>query len=635
MAADVLAYHSNLASNGVNSNETILTRSNVNEATFGKLFEVPVDGQVYAQPLVERGVDITTGPSPGIHDVVFVATENDSVYAIDADAATPTVLWQRSFLTSGLPGATSIVPVPQADVGGSIGPEVGITGTPVIDKALNTLYAVAKTKETVSGVAHYVQRLYAISLSDGTNVVAPFLIGDTTGANTNNTPIYVYGSGDGSVTDPYNGTGKLVVQFNALRENERVALTLVGGVVYAGWASPGDITPYHGWIVGWNAATLALVGVFNSTPNGTEGGIWQSGGSLPSDGTHLFFETGNGTFDGSNGTTGNVPPAPGPVTGLDAKGFPAEGDYGDSFVKLGLDPTTTPTHQNTNGWGLKVRDYFTPFDQAYLSSGDRDLGSGGPVVLPNAVGSAAHLRLLVGAGKTGTIYLVDRDNMGKFGTTDNVVQELGGQISGMFSTPAFRGHLLYFVGQTGAAKTFSIANAAMSTTPTSQSADSFGYPGSTPSISSNGSLNGIVWDIDRATDQLRAYSSASYATELYTSAQAPNQRDALPAVVSFVVPTVANGRVFVGTGGGGTNNDLVVYGLLGPSTAATKLRRLGFRRQSLWQDPSPSPPRIRRGSQARPGAGRWTRSLAYTTATFTQWIGGSESKRQLHSSPPS
>jgi hypothetical protein len=571
LATDVLMYHDGPTSTGSNPGETQLTPSNVNSSTFGKLFQVQLDGQVYAQPLVATGVNITTGASPGIHDVVFAATENDSLYAIDADSASGQILWQRSFLTSGLPGATSITPVPIADVGGSIAPGVGITGTPVIDKGTNTLYVIAKTKETVGGVGHYVQRIYAVNMSDGTNQAAAFLIGDTTGSNTNNTPVYVYGSGDGSVIDPYNGTGEPVVQFNALKENERVALSLDGGVVYAGWASPGDISPYHGWLIGFDASTLALKGVFNTTPNGGLGGIWQSGGSISTDGTYLYFQVGNGTFDGNNGATGNVTTAPGPVTGLDANGFPVDGDYGDSFLKVGLDPSTTPTHQNLNGWGLKVVDYFSPTNQSYLNATDLDVGSGGPMLLPSSVGSVAHPDLLLGGSKAGTVYLIDRNNMGKFGTTDDVVQEVTGQFTGVYATAAYSGDLIYLVGPNGSAETFSIADGAMSPTPVSQSPDSFGYPGSTPSLSSNGSLggiNGIVWDIDRGTNELRAYSGVSYANELYNSNQAPNGRDFLGSAVTFSVPTVANGRVFVGTAGGESSTDLVVYGIISPPGAA-------------------------------------------------------------------
>jgi hypothetical protein len=575
LSTNVLSYHNDVASTGQNLDETQLTPANVNASDFGKLFQVQVDGQVYAQPLVDTGVNITTGDNQGIHDVVFVATEHDSLYAIDASSPNGVILWQTSFLNSGLPGATSITPVPATDVSGDSGvlPEIGITGTPVIDSSTNTLYVVATTKEIVSGVAHYVERLHAINLSDGTDSIAPLLLGDTvyngaTNSYTINTSIYVYGSGAGSVTDPYNGTGEQVVQFNAMRQLQRPGLTLSNGMLYLAFGSNGDVNPAHGWLVGVDPVSLAIVGVLNTTPNGNLGSIWQSGDRVASDGTYLYFETGNGTFDGQNGTSGNTAPAPGPVTGLDANGFPVDGDYGDSFVKVAVDPTSTPTQQNIDGWGLKVVDYFTPFDQEYLQSDlDLDLGSGGPLILPDSVGSTAHPNLLVGGGKEGIIYLVDRDNMGKFGTTNNVVQEVNAQAP-IYDTPAYYNNTIYYVPISGAAEAYSISNGQMSTAPTSTSPDVFGYPGSTPSISANGSTDGIVWDVDRGTDELRAYNSDSYATELYNSDQAGN-RDSLGPAVKFGVVTVANGYVYVGTSSTNPNNDLVVYGEVPlPATAA-------------------------------------------------------------------
>jgi fibronectin type 3 domain-containing protein len=587
-ATDVLTYHNDLASTGVNLTETALTRTNVNPSTFGKVFSYQVDGQFYAQPLVKTNITITVGPNAGTHDVVFVATQHDSLYAIDAGSLngvnSPTtagqLLWQRSFLDTTnpndhLPNATSVTSVPQPDVNTSdITVEIGITGTPVIDPATNTLYLIVKTKETVGGVAHYVQRLHAINIADGTDRVASALIGDTSNGNTNNTPIYVYGSGDGHVTDPYNGTGRQVVQFNALRENQRPALTLINGVVYAGWASHGDNGPYHGWMVGWDKNTLALKGVLNTTPNGGLGGIWMAGGALSFDGTYFYFETGNGTFDGNNGTgTSSNPtaPAPGPITGLNAQGFPVNGDYGDSFVKVGLDPTTTPTSQNINGWGLKVVDYFTPFNQNYLNSRDLDVGSSACVVVPDAYGSAAHPHLLIGSGKEGVIYLIDRDNMGKYGLVNNIVQNTANQLSGSLDTAAiYSGRVYYVEGYGGTAKTFTfpLGSGMFSTTPETRSTDSFAFAGSTPSVSANGNTNGIVWDVDRGTNQLRAYSTDSYATELYTSDQASGGRDALGSAVKFQVPTVANGHVYLGAGTGNPNNFLVVYGLITPPSAA-------------------------------------------------------------------
>ena len=263
--ANVLTYHNDLASTGVNSNETTLTRANVNSTQFGKIWQAQVTGQVYAEPLVMQNVNITTGSNQGNHDVVFVATEHDQLYAYDAANGTQGVLlWQRNFLdltnaNNHLPNATALTSVPQADVNTSdITVEIGITGTPVIDANAGALYLITKTKETVSGVAHWVQRLHKINVQNGADMVTPFLVGDTTGSNTNNTQIYVYGSGNGHVTDPYNGTGQQVVQFNALREHQRPALTLVNGVVYTGWASHGDNGPYHGWMVGFDAGDLHL-----------------------------------------------------------------------------------------------------------------------------------------------------------------------------------------------------------------------------------------------------------------------------------------------------------------------------------------------------------------------------------------
>jgi hypothetical protein len=486
--------------------------------------------------------------------VVFAATEHDSVYALDG--TTGKVLWHTSFLTSGLPGATSITTVPSGDVNSTdIVPEIGITGTPVIDPATQTLYVVAKTKELVGGVAHYVQRLDAIDCQTGAEKFGgPVTIGDTTFVNgkyTNTTSVFVNGTGAGN-----DGHGH--VFFNALRENQRSALALVGGRLYVAWASHGDVGPYHGWIAAFDPGTLALKGVFNDTPNGGLGGIWESGGTLSSDAQgNFYFESGNGTFDGTHPS--------GVVHGLNAAGFPIRGDYGDSFIKLAVDTVhTSAGNQNVNGWGLKVVDYFTPFNQAQLSKNDVDLGSGGPLLLPDAAGNAAHPHLLVGAGKQGVIYLLDRDNLGKFSSNKanelkHVVQEVPA-LNGAFDTPAYFNQQVYFVEAGGGAATaFSLPNgsARLSVVPASVSADAYGFPGSTPSVSANGAASGIVWDIDHGTDELRAYDATGYNHELYTSSQAAGNRDALGTSVKFTVPTVANGHVYVGT-----TSAIVGYGLL-------------------------------------------------------------------------
>jgi hypothetical protein len=545
----VLTYHNDNASAGQNLTETTLTPSNVNSSTFGKLFSTSVDGQVYAQPLYDPGVNITTGTNQGTHNVVFVATEHDSLYAIDSNNGT--ILWHDSLLHAVHGGI--VTTVPSSDVSSTnISPEYGITATPVIDPSTNILYVEAQTKEVASDGTHYIHQLYAVNISDGSFVKSinngkPMLIADSLGDIYVSGPT-VHGTGDGSS----GGT----VFFDALRQMDRPGLTEANGNIYLAFASHSDVGPYHGWVLSYNASTLQLNGVFNTTPNGSDGGIWQSGGRLAVDASgNLYFQTGNGTFD----TTLNT-----------SSGMPVNGDYGDSFVKIAVDPTTSPTNQNINGWGLKAVDYFTPFDQAFLNTNDDDLGSGGPLLLPDSVGSTAHPQLMAGAGKEGRIYLIDRNNMGHYSpTTDNVVEETNNfTITGSFDTPAYFNGAIYYVGgpdvgnPSDVGKTFSISKGQMSLTPTSQGPDHYAFPGATPSISANGTSNGIVWALDHGTNQLRAYNAATgFNTELYTSAQAANNRDALTgSVVKFSVPTVADGLVFVGT-----SNALNVYGLFAQS----------------------------------------------------------------------
>jgi fibronectin type 3 domain-containing protein len=573
-AVDMITYHGDNASTGQNLSETVLTPANVNSTTFGKLFSTSVDGQVYAQPLYIPSVNITTGANQGTHNVVFVANQHDSLYAIDADNGA--VLWHDSLLRA-VHGGT-VTSVPNSDVNSSdISPEIGVTATPVIDPNTNLLYVEAKTKEVATDGNHYIHQLYVVNLGDGSfKAGSPVVIADSLGDTYVSGPT-VHGTGAGSS----GGT----VFFDALRQMDRPGLTEANGDIYLAFASHGDNGPYHGWVLSYNASTLALNGVFNTTPNGSEGGIWQSGGRVAVDASgNLYFETGNGAFD----------------TTLNSSGIPGNGDYGDSFVKIAVDSTTSPTNQNINGWGLKAVDYFTPFDQQNLNNGDLDLGSGGLMLLPDSVGSTAHPHLLVGSGKEGRIYLIDRDKMGHFSaTTDNVVQETNNTtISGSFDTPAYFNGQIYYVGGSNignpndVGKTFSISNGQMSLNPTSKGPDSYAYPGSTPTISANVTSNGVVWDLDTGTSQLRAYNATGYNTELYTSAQAANKRDALTgSVVKFTVPTVDNGHVYVGT-----SNALNVYGLLAQATqapaapsnlAATTLS--GTSIQLTWKDNSTSP----------------------------------------------
>ncbi len=603
-SVNVLSYQDGTTNSGVDSSEVQLTPANVKVGSFGRLSTTGVDGQVYAEPLVMTGVTITNGPNTvagaaGVHDVVFVATEHDSLYAIDAGAsAGGVILWQRSFLDlsadDALPGATSVTTVPSADTGSTdISPEIGITGTPVIDASTDTLYVVVATKEMVGGVAYYVQRLHAINVADGTDRATPFLIGDTTGNNTNNTPIYVYGTGDGAVTDPYNGTGKDVVQFNALTENERSALALVNNEVYVEWASHGDNGPYHGWVAAWNVANVSssgmvLAGVFNTSPNGGEAGIWMGAGkpAFEPDGSAFFFETGNGSA--------NAP------TVVNSAGFPANGDYYEAVVKVVPDPTTSATNQNINGWGFKAADYFIPYNQPALDNADQDLGSGAPLLLPASAGIPGYPDLLLAAGKEGTIYVINADNMGKFDANNddvlNAVPDGSGhnappvQIDGSLSTPIYFNGTIYWVsGYSGPAEALTLGSTGTLSI-TSQTTDIFGYIPGSPEISSNGTQDGILWVMDRNDNELHAYDASSLSIELWNSDQKAGSADAVGAVVKFAAPTVANGEVFVGT-----TDSLVIYGLTPPANAVPATPTLSATALSgsainlAWTDPTTPP----------------------------------------------
>jgi hypothetical protein len=606
-SVNVLTFHNDMASSGLNAGENQLTPANVQVGSFGKLFVTPLDGQVFAQPLVDTGVTIANGVNTstgaaGIHDVVFAATEHDSLYAIDAGVVGGAVLWQRSFLDPTNPsgdinntlGATAISTVPMNDVSSpDINPEIGITGTPVIDPATNLLYVVVKTKEMIGGNVHYVQRLHAIHLGDGTDAAAPALIGDTTNGNSNNTQIYVYGSGDGSVVDPYNITGNPVVQFNALREHQRGALSLVNNQVYVEWASHTDNGPYHGWVVVWNVANVLtsgfqMTGVLNTSPNNGLAGIWQGSGrlSFEADGSAFYFETGNGS--------GGVPT-------LNASGFPANANYNEALLKVVADPSTSPTQQNPNGWGLKVADYFIPFNVRSLDGADSDFGSGAPLLLPDSAGIPGHPHLMLASGKEGKIYVVDRDNMGHFDPNNdhvlNAVPDGSGHntppvlLSGSLSTPAFFNGQVYWVsGYRGAAYAYTI-NADGTLSVTSQTANgNFGYLPGSVAVSANGAVGGVVWVMDRSANQIHAYDANTLATELWNSGQKPGGGDNLGAVVKFAVPTVANGEVYVGT-----TNSLVVYGLTPPANAAPNAPVLlatplsGTSINLTWTDSTASP----------------------------------------------
>jgi autotransporter-associated beta strand protein len=571
-SVNVVTFHNDNQSWGVNSGETILTPSNVNTSMFGKQYAVPVDGQVYSQPLVATNIAIANGPNTvsgagSIHDVVFVATEHDSVYAIDT--VNGSILWKRSFIDTsagyigsalgtninnslGATGANgvAITTVPQGDTGSAdITVEVGITGTPVIDVTTNTMYVVAKTKQNLPTGVGWVQQLHAINLADGTDKMNPYTIGVNQGGNNNTTNIYTNGTGDGSVGG--------VVKFNALREHHRGAISLVNNQIYLQWASHGDNGPYHGFVARFSigATDFGLTGVINTSPNNGLSGIWMGGGKLTFelDGSAFYFETGNGS--------GGAPT-------LNAQGFPTNANYNEALVKVINDPATTPASQNTNGWGMKISDYFIPNNVVALDNADSDFGSGAPIILPDSEGIPGHPHLMLASGKEGKIYVIDRDNMGKYNAAANqVVSQTGGNaVVGSLSTPAYFNNKVYWLsGYSGPTFSYTINDTTAAVTTTSQTpTGNFGYLAGSPSVSANGTLNGIVWAPDRNANLLHAYSANSLATELWASNQAVGGGDNLSgAVIKFAPPTVANGQVFVAT-----SNALNIYGLKQNANAA-------------------------------------------------------------------
>ena len=498
---------------GQNLAESVLTPSTVNASQFGLVFTDTIDAAAYAQPLYVPNVAI---PNLGTHNVVYVATENDSVYAFDADQQGPP-LWHTSFINPAL----GITPVPSTDLGegcGDLVPIIGITATPVIDPAegpAGTLYVVSKVK---LGPGSYQQQLHALDI--------------TTGLEQPNSPVTIVATVPGTAEDSVNG----VISFNPLLQHDRPALTLANGVVYLSFASHCDVTPYHGWILGYDETSLAQEVVYNSTPNGEDGGIWEAGcGPGVDTNGDLIAITGNGTFDTIAPTV----------------------DYGDSFLRL------TP-----GGGTMSITSSFTPLDELLLDDDDLDMGSGGNLLLPTQPGPNPDLML--GAGKVGTLYLVNRDNMGGFNATkDQMVQELTGAVGGMFSTPAYwQGkvsgvgvqNMIYTIGESDLPKMFVISNGLLQTPPTSAAVYfSFPFPGASPVISANGKTGGILWAINSGgwnwggTSILYAF-DATNLTELYDSNKF--SADNPGPAVKFTVPTVANGSVYMGT-----QTQLAVFGL--------------------------------------------------------------------------
>jgi hypothetical protein len=483
--------------------ETILTISKVNSSTFGKVGFFSVDGKVDAEPLYVS--QLTVGG--GTRNVLYVATEHDSIYALDAD--TGSTLWRVAMLG---PGETTS----DSRNCGQISPEIGVTSTPAIDRTKGpngAIYVVAMSKDA-SG--NYFQRLHALDLTTGTDLFG----GPTT--------IQASYPGTGA-----NSSGGNVI-FDPKQYAERAGLLLLNGMVYTTWTSHCDIGPYTGWVMGFDATNLSRSSVLNLTPNGSEGAIWMSGTAPAADSSgNIYLLDGNGTFDVS----------------LNGSGFPALGDFGNAFLEL-----------STTGNGLGVSDYFEMFNQAEENGTDGDLGSGGALVLPDVNDNSGKIwHLAIGAGKDSNIYVVNRDSMGKFtASANNVYQELDGILSGsVFSMPAYFNKTIYYGAVGDHIKAFSISNAKLSTSPTGQTGNSFVYPGATPSVSANGTSNGIVWAVEnRDPAVLHAYSAATLPQELYNSDQA-GARDQFGPGNKFITPMIVNGKVYVGT-----TNGVAVFGLL-------------------------------------------------------------------------
>jgi len=508
----VTTYYYDGTRSGQNVNETTLSPANVTQSQFGKLFATTVDGYVYAQPLYVANVKNIAG---GTHNVLYVATEHASIYAIDADSGA--VLWQQSLInppsvttvTSGQVSCTDLVP------------EIGISSTPVIDTSTGTIYFVVKTNE--NGTYH--QRLHALDIVTHTEKFGG--------------PIEISATFSGRT-------------FNALQQHNRPGLLLENGHVIIAWASHCDNTPYQGWLMSYNAATLAREAVFNTEPdpNGYDGGIWMSGDGVAVDASgYLYFATGNGDYNS------------------------ATGDYGDSVMKL----------SGPSGGVFTIADWFTPINQSTLSVDDTDVGSGGLLLLPDLPTGSAHQQQLVQMGKEGKIYEIDRGtgNMGKLCATcttsdTQIVQELPGASNGVWGSPAYWNNTVYWGSQADvvSAWSFNASNSGLlSASPISSTSKNFGYPAGSPTISANGASNGILWILDNSSFKstccqvLYAYNATNLGTMLYNSSQAqtPKNRDQLGGAVKFAAPMVANGKVYVGG-----QSAVYAFGLISTTpTAAT------------------------------------------------------------------
>ncbi len=550
--AGVVTYHNNQARDGVNFKEFALSASTVTTATFGKLFSCAVDGAIYTQPLWLKGLSI----AGNTHNVILVATQHDSAYLFDADANPCVTYWHVNLLDTLHGGTSGETPVTWNDVGycyGDIYPEVGVTGTPIIDISSKTVFLVSASESNptnsgncVGTSGNFYHRLHALDLGTGSEKFnAPVTIAAS-----------VPGTGDGSL----NG----VVHFNSQLQHNRSGLAAYGGRIYVAFSAHEDATPYHGWVLAYKASNVQQqLAVFNTTPNGVngaDGGIWAGGGAPAIDGGgDVYVSTGNGIFD-------ELPPPP-------------NDDYGDTILRLHYQSGST-----LNGVNLNITGYFTPYNQETLSHEDADLGSGGVILFPNQTGSGPQ-HLLIEVGKGGTVYLIDRDNMGQYNSQNNsqILQSFTGPPSGQWGVPALWHNNLYTGGQYDTVRQFSFNPSTELFNPNavSQSSEGFGYPGPTPSVSAQSGTHPIVWAIDSGLYGyaspnagincstvpvppacsgpaiLHAYNANNLSQEYWNSSQAPNNRDQAGNAVKFIPPTIANGKVYVGT-----RTEVTVYGLL-------------------------------------------------------------------------
>jgi len=495
---DVTTYKNDLARTGLNPNETILTTSNVKSTTFGLLRKLSVTGKVDAQPLYLSQLSI----SGAAHNVVFVATEHDMVYAFDSDSGA--TLWSVSVANGESPS--------DARNCGQVIPEIGVTDTPVVDRHAGTHGAIYLGAMTKDSQGNYHHRLHALDVTTGAELFG--------------------GPKEITATFP-NLAGQTT--FDPGQYKERPGLLLLNGILYLMFSSHCDAGAYTAWVLGYNQSTLAQTAVLNLGPNGGGPSIWMSGGAPAVDSSgYIYLLNANGAFE----------------TTLDANGFPNHGDYGNSFVKIS-------TANNT----LKVADYFAMSNEVSESNADADLGSGGAMVLPDLTDSSNTVcHLAVGAGKDGNIYVVTRDNMGKFNPSgNNIWQELSGALpGGIWSTPAYFNNTVYYGAVSGPLRAFPISAAKLALTPSSQTGITFTYPGTAPAVSSNGTSNGIVWAHENTSPAvLHAYDATNLTNELYNSNQASGGRDQCGPGNKFITPTIADGKVFLAT-----QNSVCVYGLL-------------------------------------------------------------------------